>query len=146
MPLAIASDHAGFELKQSICRHLQDTGIEFIDLGCRNTESVDYPDFALAAARKVAAGECERGILICGTGIGMSIVANKVRDIRAALCCDAYMARVARQHNDANILALGGRTTPVDRAFEIVDIFLNTAFEGGRHQIRVEKIHSLTGR
>jgi RpiB/LacA/LacB family sugar-phosphate isomerase len=146
MPLAIASDHAGFELKESICQHLRDAGIEFVDLGCHNPDRVDYPDFAMQAARKVAAGECERGILICGSGIGMSIVANKVKGIRAALCCDTYMAKVARQHNDANILALGGRTTCVEKALEIVDLFLNTAFEGGRHQIRVEKINSFTGR
>lgn len=136
--LAIASDHGGFSLKDAIKARFTD--IEWMDMGTDSAESVDYPDFGKALADAIAAGEVEQGILICGTGIGISIAANRNAAVRAALCTDATMARLTRQHNDANVLALGARITGIEAAFDIVEVFLNTEFEGGRHARRVEKL------
>ncbi|NLP10292.1 ribose 5-phosphate isomerase B [bacterium] len=146
MSIAIASDHAGFELKKAVVAYLERRRLEYLDLGVRSEERVDYPDYGYAAAQAVASGQCAMGIIICGTGIGISITANKVRGIRAALCCSEYMAEMARKHNDANMLALGGRVISPEMAEKIVDVFLQTDFEGGRHAQRVQKIHQLTQR
>ena len=146
MTIAIGSDHAGYELKQQICDYFQQHGIEFTDYGTHSRDRVDYPDLGVQVAKQVIAGTHDTGIVICGTGIGISISANKVKGARAALCNSDYMAEMARKHNNANILALGGRTTTIDYATRMIDIFLNTDFEGGRHANRVEKIHSLTNR
>ncbi len=146
MSIALGSDHAGFELKEIVKEYLQSKSISVTDMGCYNAERVDYPDYAIKVSQSVAAGEFEFGILVCGTGIGISITANKIRGIRAALCCSEYMAEKARQHNDANILAMGGRTTSAEEAKKIIDKFLTTSFEGGRHKLRVDKIHDLTGK
>jgi ribose 5-phosphate isomerase B len=143
MRIAIASDHAGYELKQQIARYLLAQGHQVQDLGTHSPQSVDYPDYAVRVARAVVAGEAERGILICGTGIGMSIAANKVRGARAAVCTDCYMARMARQHNDARILCLGGRVLGLGSALDVVEVFLRTDFVGGRHAQRVDKIVAL---
>ncbi len=138
--LAIASDHAGFDLKTEVINHLKEINVPFEDLGtCDCTTSVDYNDYGQKVAEAVAAGTHERGIIICGTGIGISISANKVPGIRAALCTDPYMARMSREHNDANVLALGGRVLGVGLAIDIVDTWLNASFLGGRHQRRVDK-------
>ena len=138
--LAIASDHAGFSLKSEVIKHLSEINVAFEDLGtCDSTTSVDYNDFGQKVAEAVAAGTYERGIIICGTGIGISITANKVPGIRAALCTDPYMARMSREHNDANVLALGARVLGVGLAIDIVDTWLNASFLGGRHQLRVNK-------
>ncbi|HOV48052.1 MAG TPA: ribose 5-phosphate isomerase B [Anaerolineae bacterium] len=144
MRICIGSDHAGYELKTAVKSHLLALGHEVEDLGTYEPQvSVDYPDYGRRVAQQVAAGAGERGIVICGTGIGVSIAANKVHGIRAALCTDSYMARMARLHNDANVLALGGRVVGVGLALDIVDAFLTTAFEGGRHSSRVEKLMAL---
>lgn len=143
MNIAIASDHGGFELKEEIKAFLKDMGIECSDLGVANGESVDYPDFGMALARRVSDGEFERGILICGTGIGMSIVANKFPKIRAALVWDTFTARMSREHNDANVLVIGGRTTEKALAKEMVKVWLDAMFEGGRHQKRLDKIREI---
>lgn len=140
MKLAIASDHAGLELKAELGKHLRAQGHELSDLGTYEGASVDYPDFATKLSRKVAAGEFPLGILICGTGIGMSIVANKVHGVRAALCHTELEGQMARAHNDANVLCLGQRVTGPGLAVAIVDAFLKTPFEGGRHERRVQKI------
>ncbi len=142
MRIAIGSDHAGFGLKEALKGFLAETGHNVEDFGCRDTSSVDYPDFAFAVADAVAQGRCERGILICGSGIGMSMTANKVPGIRAALCHDVSGAELSRQHNDANILCLGGRVTGEDLARKIVSAYLTAEFEGGRHARRLEKMHS----
>ena len=144
--IAIASDHGGFELKQEIMKHLESKGLEYKDYGTYTTDSCDYPIYGEKAARAVAGGECEKGILICGTGIGISISANKVKGIRAALCGDCYSAEYTRLHNDANMLALGARVTASGLALKIVDTFLETEFEGGRHARRVALIHEIEGR
>lgn len=141
MKVAIGSDHAGYELKQVISEMLKTCGHEVIDFGCDSCSSVDYPDYAYSVAEAVSEGKVERGILICGTGIGMSIVANKFIGVRAALCNDLYTAKMSRLHNDANVLAIGGRVVGKDLAKEIVIVWINTPFEGGRHQKRVEKIN-----
>ena len=138
MKLAIASDHAGFYLKEDIKQAFSD--IEWKDFGAYSEDSVDYPDTGTPAAQSVLSGECEKGILICGSGIGMSIVANRLKGIRAALCNTTEIARLSRQHNDANVLVLAGRFTPTPLALDIIDIWLKTPFEGGRHQRRVSKI------
>ena len=129
--IALGCDHGGYELKQEIIKHLQERKIEFKDYGCDSLESVDYPVYAKKVANVVASGECEKGILICGTGIGISIAANKVKGIRAALCTDCFMAEATRLHNDANILALGGRVVGPGLALKIVDTFLDTEFMAG---------------
>lgn len=143
MKIALASDHAGFELKEIIKDYLQTNGYKIKDFGTATAESVDYPDFAVPAARAVASGECDRGILVCGSGQGMAISANKVKGIRAALCGELYSAKMSRLHNDSNVLALGGRIIGRDLAIEIVKTWLDTEFEGGRHQRRVDKMNSI---
>lgn len=144
--IAIGSDHGGFALKRLIMEHLDARGLAYRDFGSFSEESCDYPDFGEAVGRAVAAGECARGVLICGTGIGISIAANKVRGVRAALCGDCFSAEMCRMHNDANILALGARVTGPGLALKILDSFLDTEFEGGRHTRRVEKIMQIEGR
>jgi ribose 5-phosphate isomerase B len=141
MKVAIGSDHAGFELKKMISHIVKEMGNEVIDMGTGSSCSVDYPDYAEAVADAVSKGKVERGILICGTGIGMSIVANKFKNVRAALCNDLFTAKMSRLHNDANILCLGGRIIGKDLAKEIVHIWFSTHFEGGRHEKRLEKIN-----
>lgn len=139
--IGIGSDHGGFRLKEEIKKHLEDRGIPYRDYGCDSEASCDYPDYARKVAQAVLGGECEKGILICGTGIGMSIAANKVRGIRAALCGDEYSARLTREHNDANILCMGERVTGPGKAAMIADVFLDTPFSGEeRHMRRVRKI------
>ena len=141
--LAIGSDHGGFELKQAVMKHLAERGVEYRDYGTFSDESCDYPDFGEAVGRAVASGECERGIVICGTGIGISIAANKVRGVRCALCGDCYSAQMCREHNDANVLALGARVLGEGLALKIVDTYLDSSFQGGRHARRVAKIMAL---
>jgi ribose 5-phosphate isomerase B len=143
MRIAIGADQGGYELKQPIAEVLVAAGHEVSDLGIHRLESVDYPDVAALVARAVAAGEAERGIIVCGTGIGVSLAANKVRGIRAALCTDCYMARMAREHNDAQVLCLGGRVLGIGSALDIVRVFLTSTFLGGRHARRVAKISAL---
>lgn len=143
---AIGSDHGGYELKQAVIAHLKERGVEFRDYGTFSTDSCDYPDYGEAVARAVASGECERGIVVCGTGIGISIAANKVHGIRCALCGDCYSAEKSREHNDANMLALGGRVLGEGLALKIVDTFLDTEFAGGRHARRLAKIAAIEER
>jgi ribose 5-phosphate isomerase B len=143
MNIAIGADHGGYELKQQIAEFLIAQHHHVVDLGIHKLEAVDYPDIAALVARAVSAGEHERGILICGTGIGVSLAANKVSGIRAALCTDCYTARMAREHNDAQILCLGGRVLGIGRALDIVQVFLSSEFLGGRHAQRVDKISAL---
>ena len=143
--LAIGCDHGGYTLKCEIMKHLAERNIEFKDYGCGG-ETVDYPDIAEKVCADVAEGRAERGILICGTGIGMSMAANKVKGIRAAVCGDCFSARFTRLHNDANVLCLGARVIGAGLALQIVDEFLNAGFEGGRHQTRVDKIMKLEGK
>ena len=138
--IAIGSDHGGYELKKHIEAYLDTQGLEYKDFGTDSMESCDYPDFGRAAAEAVASGECDRGIVICTTGIGISITANKVRGIRCALCRDVLTAMLTRKHNNANMLALAGGFTGSFEGEHIVEAFLNTAFEGGRHERRVNKI------
>ena len=140
LKVAIGSDHAGFHYKEVVIDYLKFKDIEYIDLGTHTPESCDYPLIARDVAEKVISGEASRGILICGTGIGMSIVANKVHGVRAALCGDTYTARVSRAHNNANILCLGSRVIGEHLALDIVDVWLKTGFEGGRHKKRVDMI------
>lgn len=140
MKIAIASDHGGFELKKDIIKLLERKKIEYRDFGTFSAESVDYPDVAIPCAEAVARGEFDRGIIICGTGIGVCICANKVKGIRAALCHDTFSARMSRMHNDANVLTMGGRVIGPGLAADIVEEWLDAGFEGGRHQRRVEKI------
>ena len=143
MRIALGSDHAGAELKAQIKQALDDRHIECLDFGPSTDSPVDYPDYALRVSESVASGQCDQGILICGTGIGMAMAANKVPGIRAAQVTDRDGAHLSREHNDANILTLGARTTSVGSALEIVDAFLETPFGGGRHQRRVDKIMAL---
>jgi ribose 5-phosphate isomerase B len=140
MNVALGADHAGFELKDALKRVLDELGIAYHDFGTTTSESVDYPDFAEVVARGVAAHQFDRGILVCGSGIGMAIAANKVPGVRAAVVADTEGARLSREHNDANIVAIGARMTPPDRAADIVRSFLTTEFAGGRHAGRLEKI------
>ena len=141
--IAIGSDHGGYALKQEIMAYLESQGVSYRDYGCYSEESCDYPDIAAAVCSAINGGDCEKGILICGPGIGISIAANKIKGIRAALCSDYYSAKYTRLHNDANILCLGGRTIGPGSACELVQVFLTTEFEGGRHQRRVDKITAL---
>jgi len=138
--IAVGSDHGGYEFKQLIIQFLEEIGQAVDDVGCYSTESVDYPDFADKVCARVQSGECERGILICGTGIGMSIAANRHRDIRAALCHEAYTARMSREHNNANVLCLGGRVLGPEIALDVVGTWVETEFAGGRHQRRLDKL------
>ena len=140
MKLAIGCDHGGIELKLEIVKHLEERSIELVDFGIKEYQSVNYPEIALPLAKAVASGECDRGILVCGTGIGMSIAANKVKGIRAAVCSDHFSAKFTRLHNDANILCLGGRVIGPGVANEMVDLFIDTEYEGGRHATRVQMI------
>ncbi len=141
--IAIGCDHGGLELKGHIINYLESKGIEVKDYGTYTEDSVDYPDCAAPVCKAVQSGEAENGILICGTGIGISIAANKYKGIRAALCSDVYSAKMSKQHNNAQIICLGGRVTGRELAFMIVDTWLETEFEGGRHEGRIAKIHSV---
>ena len=143
MKIAIGCDHGGYLLKQDILIWLEENDYEFEDFGCYNTESVDYPVYAEKVARAVASGECEKGIVICTTGIGVSMAANKVKGIRCALCGDSYSAEMTRRHNDANVLAMGAGIIGPNMAKKITEVFLTTAFEGGRHALRVEMLSAL---
>jgi ribose 5-phosphate isomerase B len=143
MKIAIASDHGGFELKEVLKAFLASLSVEVTDLGTISEASVDYPDFGIQVSERVSKGEVERGVLICGSGIGMSVVANKFPRVRAALVHDLFSARLSREHNDANILVLGGRLVGKDLAKEIVRVWLETPFTGGRHQKRLDKITAL---
>jgi ribose 5-phosphate isomerase B len=142
--IAIASDHGGFAMKNQIIEHLKAKGVEIEDLGCYSQDSVDYPVYAEKLGRAVAAGTYERGILVCGTGIGMSIAANKIPGVRASLCADCYSAEMTRQHNDSNVLCLGGRTIGIELAKRIVDTYLAAPFSGeAKHVRRVDMIREL---
>lgn len=134
--IALGCDHGGFELKQEIKKHLDEQKVEYIDYGCDGLEAVDYPVYAKKVARAIQSGECKKGILICGTGIGISITANKFKGIRAALCSDCFSAEATRLHNDANVLAMGGRVVGAGLALKIVDTFLNTPFSNDERHIR----------
>jgi len=140
MKISIGCDHGGYALKETVKAMLLEQSHEVVDVGCHSTESVDYPLFGEAAARAVASGECEKGIVICTTGIGISITANKVKGIRCALCGDSFSAEMTRRHNNANMLALGAGIVGPNLAERIVDTFLSTEFEGGRHQRRVDLV------
>ena len=143
MRIAIGSDHRGYPLKQSILPMLEELGHQWEDRGCYSSEPVDYPDVAERVARAVSEGEADYGLLVCGTGIGMSIAANKVPGVRAALCAYPYSARMARQHNDANVLCVGGALLGEWLAKEIITAYLSSGFEGGRHSRRIEKIRNI---
>lgn len=140
--IAIGCDHGGYEMKRALIKHLQEKNIEVCDCGC-NGETVDYPDIAVKVCEKVTSGECERGILVCGTGIGMSMAANKVNGIRAAVVTDTFSARFTRMHNDCNVLCMGGRVLGVGLACDILDSYLNAEFEGGRHEQRIAKMMNI---
>ena len=143
MRIALASDHAGFELKTGVADYLRSLDIDFEDYGCGPGESVDYVDFGARAARGVVDGACDRAILVCGTGLGMGIVANKFKGLRATPCATEYAAEMSRRHNDSNCLTLGGRTHSLELALRIVGVWLGTEFEAGRHARRVQKIRDL---
>ncbi|MBO4854770.1 MAG: ribose 5-phosphate isomerase B [Oscillospiraceae bacterium] len=143
MKIAIGCDHGGYLLKEELLTWLKDNGYEYEDFGCFSTESVDYPAYGEKVARSVASGACERGIVICTTGIGISIAANKVKGIRCAHCGDPLSAEMTRRHNDANVLALGAGIVGPNLAKRIVDVFLQTEFEGGRHARRVQQLNSI---
>lgn len=143
MRIHLGADHAGYELKEHVKGILGSMGHDVVDVGTHGEDSVDYPDFAGQVGRAVASGEADFGVLVCGTGLGMAIAANKVKGVRAIQASDPEMARMSRQHNDANVLTLAGRYIGPERAAEVIDAFLNTAFEGGRHQRRVDKIGAL---
>ena len=141
--IALACDHGGFELMQEVKAYLDTGGFDYKDFGTFSPESCDYPETAVPAAKAVSNGECERGIFICGTGVGMSIAANKIPGIRAALCSDCFTAEMTRRHNDANVITLGGRVTGVGLAIKMIEQFLSTEFENGRHGRRVEMLKDL---
>ena len=143
MKIAIGCDHGGLEHKNAIVEHLKERGFEVIDFGIYEQKSVDYPEIAEKVANCIASGEAERGFLVCGTGIGMSLAANKVKGIRAAACSEHFSAKYTRLHNDSNILCLGGRVIGVGTALELADLFVDTEFEGGRHQRRVDMITAI---
>jgi ribose 5-phosphate isomerase B len=143
MKIALASDHAGFELKAAVALHLRTAGIPFEDFGCGPGETVDYVDYAAKAAAAFQSGACDRAILVCGTGIGMALAANKFKGIRATPCWNAYTVDMSRRHNDSNCLTLGGRVLTADEGVALVEAWLNTPFEGGRHARRVDKIKRL---
>lgn len=146
MKIAIASDHGGYELKKDLSQWLAEQGHEVVDFGCQGLESCDYADFCEPAARAVAEGDCERGIVICTTGIGASITANKVKGVRCALCSEPWSAEMTRRHNNANVLGLGAGVVGPLMARQIVTAFLTFAFEGGRHQRRIDKIAAVENR
>ncbi len=139
MKIVLAADHGGFELKELVKKSLVTLGREVLDVGCFSNDSVDYPDFAEKAVLAILKGDCQMGILVCGTGIGMSIVANRYRNIRAANCSNVFTAKMSREHNNANVLCLGARIIEGDTAVEMVRVWLDTAFSGGRHQRRISK-------
>ena len=141
--IALGSDHGGFELKREIANYLTERGIPFEDFGTHSPDSCDYPDMAVEPCEAVANGRCDQAILICGTGIGISMASNKIHGIRAAVCSDYFSAKYTRLHNDANVLCLGGRVVGPGLACELVEVFLNTPFEGGRHSGRIEKLMKL---
>ena len=143
MKIVIASDHAGFGMKQVIAGGLEARGIDFTDVGSHSEERVDYVEYGEVAMRRLTSCEFDRAILVCGAGLGMTIVANKFKGVRGTLCMDKYMAEMSRAHNDSNCLALAGRILSADNALEILDVWLDTAFEGGRHQQRLDKIREL---
>ena len=144
MIIALAADHGGYQLKNKIKEHLSKRGdIKLVDLGTNGPESVDYPDYGQACGKAVADGKADLGIVVCGTGIGISIAANKVKGVRCGLCTSVEMAKLTKAHNNANVLALGGRTTEEGLALDIVDAWLNTEFEGGRHQRRVDQLDNM---
>lgn len=145
MKIALSADHAGFELKEKIYKYLESKGHSVTDFGTYSKESIDYPEFAYVASKSIVEHNNELGILICGSGVGVSITANKVKGIRAANCFNEEMATLARQHNNANVLCLGARFINADLALTMVERFISTDFEGGRHKVRVDKIHDLTG-
>ncbi len=144
MTIAVGADHAGFEVKQKLVALLKEMGYEVTDVGTNSKESADYPEFAHHVGRLVSSGEVEKGVVVCGTGIGVSISANKIPGVRAALCTTPEHAKLSRKHNDANVLALGARMTPFDTITDILKVWLNTPFDGGRHRRRVEKIEHIT--
>ena len=144
--IALGADHAGWELKEEIKAWLLERNVELLDFGTHSPDSVDYPDYAAQVGEAVAAGKAERGVLVCGTGIGMAMAANKVPGVRAAFCPDLFTARMSREHNDANVLALGGRLTGRELALEIVEMWLRAEFQGGRHARRVGKLTELEQR
>lgn len=144
--IAIASDHAGRELKDDLIDYLKELGAQVVDMGVNSNASVDYPDYGSPLADRVSTGEIDKGVLICGTGIGMSILANKFKGVRAALVSDVYSARMSREHNDANVLVIGGRIVGKGLAREILKTWLETKFEGGRHQRRLDKIAEVENR
>ncbi len=146
MKIAIGCDHGGLEHKNAIVEHLKARGFEVVDSGIYEQVSVDYPDIAQKVCANIQSGECERGFLVCGTGIGMSLAANKMKGIRAACCSEHFSAKYTRLHNDSNILCLGGRVIGIGTALELVDIFVDTDFEGGRHAVRVAKITDIENR
>ena len=143
MKIAIASDHGGFELKEIVKKHVAERGFEVADLGTNSEESVDYPVYGKACGEAVVKGDADCGIVVCGTGIGISIAANKVKGVRCGLCTSVEMAQLTKQHNNANVLALGGRTTPFEQALQIVDAWLDTEFEGGRHERRTNMLDEM---
>ena len=143
LKIAVASDHGGFALKEKVKEHLVQRGFEVDDLGTHSEESVDYPAYGKACGEAVTSGKADLGVVVCGTGIGISIAANKVKGVRCGLCTSVEMAKLTKQHNNANILALGGRTTAPELAMEIVDAWLDTEFEGGRHQRRVNMLDEM---
>ena len=146
MRIVIASDHAGFKMKKVIVGGLEARGIDFTDVGTHSEEKVDYVDYGEKAMKRLTSGEFDRAILVCGAGLGMTIVANKFKGVRGTLCMDEYMAEMSRAHNDSNCLTLAGRIIPSDLALRILDVWLDTAFEGGRHQQRLDKIRELEKR
>jgi ribose 5-phosphate isomerase B len=146
MKIMIACDHAGLELKEKLVRHLKELGWDVNDIGTYDTSPVDYPQYAAQVARAVASGEAERGILVCGSGIGMCMTANRFHGVRAVQVSEPFFAKMSRRHNDSNILCLGGRFVGEDLAFEITDVWLHEPFEGGRHQKRVDLIDDLAGK
>ena len=141
--IALACDHGGFELMRDVKSYLDSGDLAYRDFGTHSAESCDYPEIAIAASLAIAGGECDNGIFICGTGVGMAIAANKIPGIRAATCSDCFTAEMARRHNDANVLTLGARVTGAGLALKIVELFLNTAFDGGRHSRRVDMLNAL---
>lgn len=143
MKIVIGCDHGGFEHKNAIAEHLKSKGHEVVDCGIYENKSVDYPDIAIKVCEQITSGNCQRGILVCGTGIGMSLAANKVDGIRAACCSEHFSAKYTRLHNDSNILCLGGRVIGIGTAIELADLFIDTEFEGGRHQTRVDKVMAI---
>jgi ribose 5-phosphate isomerase B len=142
MRVYLGSDHAGFEMKEALKPYFERRGVELVDVGCDSEDSVDYPEYAHKVATAVGSGEADRGVLVCGSGIGMSMAANKVEGVRAAMVTDPELARMMRLHNDANVVTLGGRYIPQELAEEILGAFFETDFEGGRHQRRVDKIET----